>query len=327
MAEINRPESGPIPLFSIQPTAVRCFFAGVAIGVMLLFTGGLTAEAEARPAGVQAPAEEPTAVAETVTIARATWDTGWFQTEIFVELIEALRYAVAPPKTMANLPFYLAAARGQVDLWVNGWFPSHQVFLNQEEVSGKVTPVGFEVADGALQGYLVNKHTADELGITNLGDLKRPEVAAAFDRNGDGRADLIGGNVGWGCERVVEHHLGVYELRDTVEHVQGDYSPLMDETIERYHRGEPVLFYTWTPNWTVGKLVPGKDVVWLQVPFASLPFEQQDLEERTFVEAHERGRLPADHRQVVRPAGVGRFAPLGGWEAWRLSSCRTEPKT
>jgi glycine betaine/proline transport system substrate-binding protein len=58
----------------------------------------------------------------------------------------------------------------------------------------------------------------------------------------------------------------------------------MDETIERYHRGEPVLFYTWTPNWTVGKLVPGKDVVWLQVPFASLPFEQQDLEERTFVE-------------------------------------------
>jgi ABC-type amino acid transport substrate-binding protein len=79
---------------------------------------------------------------------------------------------------------------------------------------------------------------------------------------------------------MVEHHLDAYGLRDTVEHVQGDYSPLMDETIERYKRGEPILFYTWTPNWTVGTLVPGKDVVWIQVPFASLPAEQKTLENR-----------------------------------------------
>ncbi len=45
----------------------------------------------------------------------------------------------------------------------------------------------------------------------------------------------------------------------------------MNETIERYRRGEPVLFYTWTPNWTVSELLVGEDVMWLNVPFSSLP--------------------------------------------------------
>ncbi len=238
-----------------------------------------------------ATAEKPTPVAcnpsseitETVSMAKATWNNGWFQTEIFLGLLQRLGYNVPFPETIENRSFYVAAARGDVDLWGNGWFPTHNVFLLQEDVKGKVAPVGFEVEDGAMQGYLVDKRTADRLSIKRLYDLKRPE-AAVFDRNGKGKADLIGCNVGWGCERVIEHHLGVYDLRDTVEHVQGDYSPMMDETIDRYRQGDSVLFYTWVPNWTVGELVPGKDVIWLQVPFPSLPADQTDLEQQSIID-------------------------------------------
>jgi ABC-type proline/glycine betaine transport system substrate-binding protein len=141
---------------------------------------------------------DPSPVAgETISMARATWDTGWFQTEVFRLLLESLGYAVGYPETMDNLQFYLAAARGDVDLWVNGWFPSHNVFIQQDSVRGKVQPVGFEVIAGALQGYLVDKRTAEKLNISSLSDLQRPEVSAAFDRNGNGKADLIGCNVGW----------------------------------------------------------------------------------------------------------------------------------
>lgn len=34
---------------------------------------------------------------------------------------------------------------------------------------------------------------------------------------------------------------------------------------------EPVLYFTWTPYWVSGALVPGKDVEWLTVPYTSLP--------------------------------------------------------
>jgi ABC-type proline/glycine betaine transport system substrate-binding protein len=228
-------------------------------------------------------AQEKPANANSISMARATWDTGWFQTEIVRQLLEALGYVLSEPQTMDNLEFYLSAAKGDVDLWANGWFPSHDAFLEGDRVRGRVQAVGFEVKAGALQGYLVDKKTADALNLKRLSDFKNTDIAAVFDANGNGKADLIGCNVGWGCERVVEHHLDAYQLRATVEHVQGDYSPTMAETVLRYKQGKPVFFYTWTPNWTVGTLVPGKDVIWLEVPFASLPGEGGHLQERSSV--------------------------------------------
>lgn len=200
----------------------------------------------------------------TVRMARATWDTGWFQAEIYRALLETLGYTVESLTTMENGDFLRAAAGGRVDLWANGWFPAHEATITGLGVADQLEVVGTQVSGGAFQGYLVDQASA-EAGVTALSDLADPEVAARFDTDGDGSADLIGCQVGWSCAEVIEHHLDELGLRDTVTHVQGDYPPLMDAVIERYAQGEPVLFYTWTPNWTVGELVPGEDVTWLQV--------------------------------------------------------------
>lgn len=216
-----------------------------------------------------------------VRMARADWDTGWFQAEIFKLLLEALGYDVSGPVTMESWDFYLSAAKGDKDLWVNGWFPSN--FFEDERVRDKLEAIGYEVKAGALQGYLIDRASADKYGISNLKDFTRPEIARIFDRDGNGKAELIGCNIGWYCKIVIEHHLAEYGLNSTVEVLVGDYSPLLAETIERYNRGQPVFFYTWTPNWVIGKLIPGKDVIWLQVPFPSLPEGQQDLEDESRV--------------------------------------------
>ena len=219
----------------------------------------------------------------TIRMARATWDTGWFQAEVFKQLFVALGYQVEGPRTYDNAAFYQAVARGDVDLWVNGWFPLHETHLTHEATRAAVEVIGFEVQGGALQGYLVDKISAEAFNITSLADFKRPEVAATFDPDGDGRANLIGCNVGWGCEQIIEHHLDTYGLRGVIEHVQGDYSPLMLNTISQFEKGTPIFFYTWTPNWTIGALIPGNDVVWIEVPFPSLPAEQRHLENNTTI--------------------------------------------
>jgi ABC-type proline/glycine betaine transport system substrate-binding protein len=174
-------------------------------------------------------------------------------------------------------------AKGEVDLWVNGWFPLHETHLTHGAIRAAVEVIGFEVQGGALQGYLVDKISAEALNITSLADFKRPEVIATFDPDGDGRANLIGCNVGWGCEQIIEHHLDAYGLREVIEHIQGDYGPLMLNTISQFENGAPIFFYTWTPNWTIGALIPGLDVVWIEVPFPSLPPEQRDLEGNTTI--------------------------------------------
>ena len=170
-----------------------------------------------------------------------------------------------------KIAFFFFAAQGDVDFWANGWFPLHDRFLEYSQITGKVQPTGFQVQAGALQGYMIDKVSADELGISNLADLQDPEIAAVFDNDGDGKADLIGCNEGWACAGVIDHQLGAYELTESVTHIKGDYSTLIVDTVEQFKAGEPVLFYTWTPNWTVSELVIGEDVVWLSVPFSSLP--------------------------------------------------------
>jgi hypothetical protein len=163
--------------FRVAGTVLRLWMG---IWLVLILADGDRAAAQHNPKLFSPPDEKRPAAGETVSMARATWDTGWFQTEIFKRLLEELGYAVNEPRTMDNLAFYLSVARGEMDLWANGWFPSHHIFLEDARVGGRVEAVGFEVKAGALQGYLVDKKTADDLGITNLGDLKDPKIAAVF---------------------------------------------------------------------------------------------------------------------------------------------------
>ena len=199
-------------------------------------------------------------------LARPTWDTGWFQAEILRQLLGRLGFQVEGPTTMRVDEFYAAVAAGEVDLWVSGWFPLHDSEISPHD---PVERVGTAVNDGALQGYFADKATAELHGITSLGDLADPDVAALFDTDGDGRAELVGCNADWACAARIDAHLEIFGLTETVEHVKGDYSPLIRETIKRYDEGEPILYYTWTPNWTAGRLVPGRDVAWLELPPSS----------------------------------------------------------
>ena len=251
---------------------------GTAVAVAGLAAAALIVASDAGSAGAQS-VEEPNG-APVVRMARATWETGWFQAEVYRLLLERLGYRVEGPTTMENAEFYAAVAHGEVDLWVNGWFPLHEGLIEE----GRSETVGAQVSDGALQGYFVDAATARAHGIDDLGDLADPRIAALFDRDGNGRADLVGCDVGWSCAATIDHHLEAFGLTGTVEHVQGEYLPLIFETHTRFVAGESVLYYTWTPNWTVSLMAPGQDVVWLETPFASLPPDQAPYLDRTSIE-------------------------------------------
>jgi glycine betaine/proline transport system substrate-binding protein len=199
-----------------------------------------------------------------VRMARANWDTGYFQAEIYKQALEKMGYTVTDPKTMKPSVFYLAAAAGDLDLWVNGWFSTHDTYI--KETKGKVKAVGNVMAKGGLQGYLVDKKTADRLDIKSVMDIKKH--AKQFDSNGDGKADMVACPPGWGCEKQITKHFAELGLGDFINPVQADYSVSMADAIAKYKNGASILVYTWTPNWTVGALELGKDIVWIDVPYS-----------------------------------------------------------
>jgi len=131
---------------------------------------------------------------------------------------------------------------------------------------------------GAAQGYLIDKKTAEKYHITDISQLKDPKIAALFDADGDGKADLAGCNPGWACASVIETQLKAYGLDKTVVQNQGNYSAIIADTLTRYRANKPILYFTWTPYWVSDILKPGQDVVWLTVPFSANPGSQANTD-------------------------------------------------
>ena len=235
-----------------------------AAGLGLSFAGGALAQ--------DTPGEGVTVIPLKSSIAEET-----FQTVLVMKALEELGYDVEDIKELEYAAGHVAIGNGDGTFLADHWDPLHTDFYSAAGGDEKIYREGV-YSPGALQGYLIDKKTADEHGITNIGQLADPEIAKLFDNDGDGKADLTGCTPGWGCEQVIEHQLDAFDLRDNVTHNQGSYSAIIADTITRYENGESILYYTWTPYWVSGVLVPGKDVTWLQVPHSSLPGERADVD-------------------------------------------------
>lgn len=236
----------------------------------LTLAGGLTFAVAASGAGM--PGKGVTVQPLKSSIAEET-----FQTLLVTKALERLGYAIKPIKEVEYATAFVALANGDGTFLADYWDPLHNDFYKRAGGDAKLCTKGV-YSPGALQGYLIDKATAEKYKITDIGQLKDPELAKLFDSNNDGKADLAGCNPGWGCEKVIEHQLTAFDLRKTVTHNQGSYSAIIADTIARHKQGKPILYYTWTPYWVSGVLVPGKDVVWLQVPFSALPDSRKDVD-------------------------------------------------
>lgn len=221
-----------------------------------------------------------------------------FQTEVINIGLEKLGYRVIPGMEVDYEIIHKAIARGHLDYTASHWHILHENYVSVSEDDGQLPMERIGILlENALQGYLIDRETAEAYNITNIKQLQKREIARLFDSDGDGKANLVGCNPGWGCERIIEHHLDAYNLRSTVEHDQGNYYALIQDMQTRFHQGKPVLYYTWTPFWLSEVLKPGEEVTWLEVPRTALP-DQQSSEVNTIVDGKNLG-FPVDRIGIL----------------------------
>ena len=189
--------------------------------------------------------------------------------QIAIAALEKLGYKVNVT-VLAPTAFFQGAAQGDMDLSTSINFPQSAVPYQRVEKQLALVGDG-AIIGGGVNGYMVDKKTAEANNLTNVEQLKDPKIAALFDTSHSGKATLINCDPGWSCGDVVDFQLDKFGLKDTVRSVRGKYEALMGETFARYRAGEPVLFYGWSPGWVVDTLRPGRDVVWLPTPFEALP--------------------------------------------------------
>jgi glycine betaine/proline transport system substrate-binding protein len=209
-----------------------------------------------------------------VTVLKTTIAEEGFQTQIVAKVLEKLGHDVEFTNGVGYDIAYQTIANNanskDVYLMAASWDPLHNAKIEGAGGEKKIAKFG-EYISNCAQGYLVDKKTADKHNIKYYNDLKKPGIAKLFDIDGNGKADLTGCIPGWGCHDVIEHQLKAFDMGGVVQHNKGEYSALIADTIANYNNGKSILYYTWTPYWVSGKLVPGKDVVFLQVTKSAHP--------------------------------------------------------
>ena len=179
-----------------------------------------------------------------------------------------------PQLLIMNVPImHTSVAKGDSPFNAAYWHPNQDNIFKEagggeRSDNPKMFVAGTNIK-GIVQGYMIDKKTAEKYSIKTMGDLKNPEIAKAFDYDGDGKADLVGCIPGWACADAINHHLEAYELTDTVTHLQAPYWVMFADMMARYKRGGSFLRHAWVPDWTHAVLKPDIDAVWLPVPFSA----------------------------------------------------------
>ena len=242
-------------------------------------------EAQAAAAQAQAEAEEAqAALAEaeampemsmpgegvSVTMARADWATGYFQAQVYKQMLEELGYDVSEPSENELGPSlaYLAMARGDIDFWTNSWYPGHTAWWEPELPDGSLVgdhleKVGAVFRGGGLQGMLVTKSVADEHGIAFIDQINDDaDIRAVFDSDGDGDADIYGCQESWTCDNIITNQI-LFSGWDNIDQTIAGYDAMFAEAVVKANAGEPMVIYTWTPSAYITELRPGDNVYWI----------------------------------------------------------------
>ncbi|NET50747.1 MAG: glycine betaine/L-proline ABC transporter substrate-binding protein ProX, partial [Merismopedia sp. SIO2A8] len=207
----------------------------------------------------------------TVQPANSDWIEEQFVTEIISIGLEELGYTVEPIQQADYAVINLAVANGDIEFTTGFYNLGHEDLYQNAGGDEKLEKVGVLVPEGGQQHILIDKKTADLHQISNLEQFKDPAIAKLFDTDQDGLANLVGCQVGWQCNRSIEHFIEVYALEATIEQDQGAYIPLIADVLARQAQDQPVMFFAYAPHWVLLKLEVDKDVVPLEVPFTSLP--------------------------------------------------------
>jgi glycine betaine/proline transport system substrate-binding protein len=99
------------------------------------------------------------------------------------------------------------------------------------------------------EGIYVPAYAAKELNLTRLEQLADPNIAKAFDSDGNGKGELWAGAVGWETVNHTEVRGKSYGFNKDIEYTTVDQAVFLAQLKAAYTDKKPIAFYYWTPEW------------------------------------------------------------------------------
>jgi glycine betaine/proline transport system substrate-binding protein len=134
---------------------------------------------------------------------------------------------------------------GSADVYTDLWMPNRQGIWDQY-IDGAGTVAVNQPYPGTQQMY-VPAYMADQ--VSSVEDLRKPEVAAMFDKDGNGKGEYWAGDAGWKSTRMWQVKFKDYGLSELWEPEILPDATFKAQLKTAIQREKPILFYYWTPEW------------------------------------------------------------------------------
>lgn len=133
---------------------------------------------------------------------------------------------------------------GSADIYTDLWMPNRQPIWDKYIDGAKTVKVNTPYA--GTQMMYVPAYMADE--ISSFDDLANPEIAAKFDKDGNGKGEYWAGAADWASSKMWQIKFKSYGLNDLWEPQLVPQATFLAELKGAIAAEDPVLFYYWTPE-------------------------------------------------------------------------------
>lgn len=147
----------------------------------------------------------------------------------------------------SNQAAFVGMDAGTIDVHPEAWLPNLD-HLKRQYVDGKKSIKMHPSGAIGTQAMCVTKGTAERTGIKDLKDLSKPEMAAKFDSDGDGKGDVWIGAEGWGSTPIERIRARSYGYDKTMMLRTMDESAALGEVNNAVKENKDIVFFCYTPH-------------------------------------------------------------------------------
>ncbi len=201
---------------------------------------------------------------ETITFADAGWESIRFHSHVAgIIMEEGYGYSSYEITAASSSVLLVGLRRGDIDVQMEMWTANIADIYNEALDSGDIMELGVNYDDNA-QGFYVPTYVLEgdaERGIEPMAPgLRTVKDLADYwqvfkDEEDPSKGRLYGGIPGWKTDEIMRTKVETYGLDKTYNYFSpGSTTALNAAIVSSYEKGEPIVSYTWEPNWIMGML-------------------------------------------------------------------------
>lgn len=147
----------------------------------------------------------------------------------------------------SNTAVFKAMDAGSIHVHPEAWLPNLN-HLKRQFVDGKKTIKMHPSGAVGTQAMCVTKATAERTGITELKELRKPEMAKNFDSDGDGQGEVWIGAQGWGSTPIERVRARSYGYDKTMTLKVMEEAVALGDVDTAVKEDKNIVFFCYTPH-------------------------------------------------------------------------------